>query len=430
MELMLRRMVVVLLIFLPLFFIPQAYNKYELAKVLLFRAYIDLLFILLIFGSISQKRPIVKWGKVGAGVGLFLGVSYLASVYGADFEQSVLGTYFRNQGMITMLHYAMFFVILSSFERQDFEAIFNGLLGGALLVSVLVFLQFVVVWIMGMGEEGAKTAPLQYLLFNGRYHLTFGNPNFMGAYLAICLPIGVWRALKEKKIWAGVILMIVGIVLSGSRGAMLGAAAGVLGLGYLRSLSFLSKGVVVMAIMAAFFYVNSRGSLYEDRGTIWGAGVRAFGQRPILGWGLENFEYAYKAVIREPWLLNVKVDRAHNELIEVLVGSGISGILAYLFLLGVIFKYLNGLGRAVLASFIVLSLTNVLSITSYIVFWILAGMATVYEEKRKEFRVSKGILALLIIICVYFLQFNIRGVLHDIMLRNALGDIFTFISAA
>lgn len=424
-DLMLRRMIVLLLIFLPLFFIPQAYNKYELAKVLLFRAYVDLIFIILIFKILSQKRPIVKspllsWGKVGVAAGVFLGVSYLASVLGVDFGQSILGTYFRNQGMITMLHYAMFFVILSSLEKEDFEAIFNGLLGGAMLVAFLVLVQFILVRLTGEAI--------------GRYHLTFGNPNFLGAYLAICMPIGVWRALKDKRIWAGVILMMVGIVLSGSRGAMGGGAvgAGLVGLSYLRSLGYLSKimiGITAVVIIV-FLYANNRGSLYEDRLTIWGAGVRAFGQRPVLGWGVENFEYAYKAVVREPWLLDVKVDKAHNEIIEVMVASGLAGVLAYLFLLGIIFKYLNNPGRVVLASFIVLSLTNVLSITAYIVFWVLAGMAAVNEQNRKEFLVSKAALVLMAVICAYLLYINIENVWRDIMLRNDLGNFSSSLSTS
>lgn len=438
-DLMLKRIIFLLLIFLPLFFIPQAYNKYELSKVLLLRACIDLLFIVLIFGSISQRKPIVKWGRVGVGVGVFLGVSYLASVLGVDFGQSVFGTYFRNQGMITLLHYAMFFVILSSLEVKDFEAVFNGLIGGAILVSSLVLVQFIIVRMAG--EAGAETAPLQDMLFNGRYHLTFGNPNFLGAYLAICMPIGVWRALKDKRIWAGVILMIVGIILSGSRGAIIASIISIIqiptpmsnvqfSITKLQKI-FISLLFLIMVISSAMFlYANNRASLYEDRGTIWGAGIRAFVQRPILGWGLENFEYAYKGVVKEPWLLNVKVDKAHNELIEVIVASGIVGLLAYFYLLWVVFKNLNSLGRAVLASFVVLSLTNVLSVTSYVVFWVLAGMAAVNEEKRKEFTVDKIILFLIVVICLYLLIFNIENAWRDIMLRNALGNIFTFVPAS
>lgn len=439
MDLMLKCMIVLLLFFLPLFFIPQAYNKYELSKVLLFRAYIDLLFLILIFGSIAHKRPIVKWGRVGVGVGLFLGVSYLASVIGVDFGQSVLGTYFRNQGMITMLHYVMFFIVLSSLERADFEAILNGLLGGGIIVAGLVLGQFL------LNTFGI----MEVDLFNGRSHLTFGNPNFLGAYLAICMPIGVWKLVNVRAttrvaptIWLiAVILMIIGIILSGSRGAILGAGVGMgmLVLSHLKSLGYLSKngrlkmgsvGLIVAIIAVTFFYVNSRASLYEDRGTIWGAGVRAFVQRPVLGWGVENFEYAYKAVVKEPWLLTVKVDKAHNELIEVAVGSGVVGLAAYIFLIVIIFKNLNLLGRVVLASFIVLSLTNVLSVTAYVVFWILAGMAAVNEENRKEFRVNRVVLVLMAIVCVYLLMFSIENVRHDIMLRNALGDIFTYLSTS
>jgi tetratricopeptide (TPR) repeat protein len=64
--------------------------------------------------------------------------------------------------------------------------------------------------------------------------------------------------------------------------------------------------------------------------TIWSLAIEGVKQRPILGWGQENFNYVfnqnYKAALygQEPWF-----DRVHNLVFDWLIAGGILGFLAY-----------------------------------------------------------------------------------------------------
>lgn len=57
---------------------------------------------------------------------------------------------------------------------------------------------------------------------------------------------------------------------------------------------------------------------------IWAAGVRAFAQRPVVGYGTSAFK---KAI--DPWLLT-RTQVAHNSYLSVLVEQGMVGLLLYL----------------------------------------------------------------------------------------------------
>ncbi len=67
------------------------------------------------------------------------------------------------------------------------------------------------------------------------------------------------------------------------------------------------------------------------RFTIWSIGLKAFIEHPVLGYGQENFNYAFntyyepRMYAQEQWF-----DRAHNIFFDWLVASGLLGLFAYL----------------------------------------------------------------------------------------------------
>lgn len=72
----------------------------------------------------------------------------------------------------------------------------------------------------------------------------------------------------------------------------------------------------------------------STRLTIWSLAIEGVKERPILGWGQENFNYVfnqnYKASLyaQEPWF-----DRVHNLIFDWLIAGGIVGFLAYVSIL-------------------------------------------------------------------------------------------------
>jgi len=70
----------------------------------------------------------------------------------------------------------------------------------------------------------------------------------------------------------------------------------------------------------------------------WGAAVDAFMERPVLGWGPNNFEFAYNKYYQPeyfgyPWS-TTRYDNAHNVVLNTLAEQGAVGLASYLFLVG------------------------------------------------------------------------------------------------
>jgi O-antigen ligase len=66
------------------------------------------------------------------------------------------------------------------------------------------------------------------------------------------------------------------------------------------------------------------GGRLGGRWKIWQAGLKAFAQKPIVGYGPSAFKRAI-----DPWLLQ-KNQVAHNSFLSVLVESGLVGLVLYL----------------------------------------------------------------------------------------------------
>jgi len=87
---------------------------------------------------------------------------------------------------------------------------------------------------------------------------------------------------------------------------------------------------------------NPDGSV-SGRLLLWSSALKAFRERPVLGWGAENFDYGfdkyynpqfYRGGINETWS-----DRAHNWFLDFLVMGGALGLAFYL---AIFYMYRSG----------------------------------------------------------------------------------------
>lgn len=420
-----------ILFFVPLFFVPLAYNQFELQKLIILRASIEALFAIYILWTISQKRPIVKWGVLSRSVVGFLAVMYLASLLGVDFGQSFLGNYWRGQGFFTLLHYFMFYVVVSSYGDYGLREkdLFMPLVLAGTAASFMGVLQFFQYNFVLTGVD----------LLNFRYHVVFGNPNFFGAFLALVAPIAVWNYIKSKNIcWLIEIFTILfGLFLSGSRGALLAAVLGA-GMFFVKNIKVNKYLIIISAILftviGLFFYSNNRTSIYENRGQIWGSAIKAFFAQPILGYGMENFDTIFKERSVGSPMEFIYVDKVHNEILETAVAGGIIGLIFYLSILFIFFNrvyilFKEGNENALLitgvfAAFLVVSLTNVLSVTAYLVFWTLLSIVNFQDGKILVFKVSKLAGVATLILMLVLIIFNFRYMMADIEFAKGTGRAY------
>lgn len=69
----------------------------------------------------------------------------------------------------------------------------------------------------------------------------------------------------------------------------------------------------------------------QSRAYIWPMALKGAAERPVLGWGQENFNYIFNANYNpKMWAQEQWFDRAHNIYLDWLVAGGVLGLLAYL----------------------------------------------------------------------------------------------------
>jgi len=69
----------------------------------------------------------------------------------------------------------------------------------------------------------------------------------------------------------------------------------------------------------------------------WQAGMDGFTEKPILGWGPENYSLSFNKYIKSDYFINnyyyansVQFDKAHNKFFEILAETGLFGLISYL----------------------------------------------------------------------------------------------------
>lgn len=360
---------VVLLLIIPLLRLPQLNEAFEQPKVLLLIcvtfAYLGLLGVIVAKPSYNVKKEVVVYLLL-----TFLGWMAVTSIFGVDLQNSLFGQYYRYQGLVTQIALMALTIGFSRIKTED-EYISRIALFSGLINSVFVFKQ---------------------AIFDGiaRPTANFGNPNFAGGWLAFMAVLGVGYL---KPIWAKIsylAVMVGAIAVTGSRSALiaLGAMLTVVYWPKIRlkkkDLTLIILGVIAMVVVYGIVASNRPASRFDQREVIWQRAIEAIGKRPIMGWGLENFETAFNSTLRPgdfDWK-NVRVDKAHNEVLEITVAGGLVGLGLYLGLIGVA-GYKLRKDRKMLAiwlGYLIMSCLTVVNITSQIMFYMAVGVAA----KRRE----------------------------------------------
>lgn len=194
----------------------------------------------------------------------------------------------------------------------------------------------------------------------------FGNAGDLGVAMCVVWPLAGAMFVAETRRWRkwffGVCFfaMLLAIVASSSRGAMVGA--GVVSLvAFMRSSKRILGAFMVLALAAAYVLVvsgASKGRLYSaldpehdktsnDRLEKWKAGMKMFGQHPFLGVGPGNFSAVYWA--GHPRWQRLMATAPHSIYIEGLSELGIFGFMPLL-IAWVLLARLNARTRSFLRS--------------------------------------------------------------------------------
>lgn len=229
-------------------------------------------------------------------------------------------------------------------------------------------------WVGAAGVWWALGWPLPKLWqgdpFSGRVFAGLGNPDFLGSFLVLALPVmglELWMARRARRMqYAGWLAFWVGIALwllwrSGARGAWLGlGTAGALVITLVsarrRHMAGTALGVTASLLLAVFtVWILAKGLALpglagwldptgsgRQRGQFWGEIVSFLGhgvttRQLVLGYGpdaqglvLPNY-LAYRApMVGEAG--PVLLDRAHNVLLDTVLTQGAVGLACWAFL--------------------------------------------------------------------------------------------------
>lgn len=239
------------------------------------------------------------------------------------------------------------------------------------------------------------------------------DPNDMAMVLALAIPMA-WHlgssAPSAVVRWLGRAYLPVGVLtigLTGSRGGMIAATVALLVVPL--SMTKLTPGRMISAMIMlvaagalAVAYVPEttierlatigtevEGGRIGGRGKLWRAGLEAYGQRPITGFGTGHFKSAITPI------LGPAAQVAHNSFISVLVEQGIVGFTLYMGMLVAVFRSamkLRGLERRFALVLLATLGTTMLPLTweDRRVVWATLAMLAGYAEARYRARAGQG----------------------------------------
>ncbi len=424
------------LAFTPLMVYRDGMFPYIFGKVVFIRLVVTLFLIFFTWylfrdkGFSRQKMYQLVKNPMVVVATIFLLLATISTLVGVNPYRSFFGNLERGEGLLSLICFWTFFVgAFLLFEQKDWSIFLKA----TLLVGVTLVADSLFDFIGGGGRPKGSFV---------------GNPSFIAAYLIFVIfsALVVW-AWSKNKLWRAlslttIILAPVGIFITKTRGALIGLVVGLLavllysfwrGKGQTvrlgrRSVSLKTLAGTLLLVCLLFIVVfafTARQPIWQnvpglDRLAGLSIGNNASLQtrllsaesslasinpgneswaRLALGWGPENFDVAYNLYYNPSYFKysTVWFDKAHNQVLDVLVTNGSLGLLAYLALWGLaiygLLKYCsreenNGFFFSVAGIFFVVSyfvqnLALFDQITTYIpVFAFMASAAQMYPAKE------------------------------------------------
>ncbi len=390
------------LVISPVFFNVFSSRIFEPDKITAIRSIALLVLAAWIVKLVEQRH--IRWTKFEAGKNIFvtiwetplllpvtlMALSYLvATVFSVSWATSLYGSYQRLQGTYTFFSYVIIFAAIAANmrKRTQVDRLILTVILASLPVSLYGILQrFQLDPIPWGGNTTIRVAS------------NMGNSIFVAAYLIMVVPFALAKVISSfQAIWNEstrqilhvvkaslylfiLILQLVTIYLSGSRGPMLGLMAGIYFMALLLTLVWRKRALTYIVLVASLLVgaflvtlnidngpleavrksalVGRFGSLLDTESNtakvryyIWlGASKLVMPHepleypdgsldqfnflRPIIGYGPESMYVAYNPFY-EPMLghverRNASPDRSHNETWDSLVTMGLFGFLTYI----------------------------------------------------------------------------------------------------
>lgn len=411
--------------FIALIITEQLFFPFITGKNFTFRILIEIAFVLYLLRIFINKdiRPKRSWIIIAYSIFFF--VITLASIFGVDPIRSFWSNFERMEGLVGHIHlFAYFLILIGTINTKKlWERLFQTSLFASVIVSIYSILQ-----IFGFVKIFQST---------NRIEATFGNSSYLAVYLLFNIFIAGFLLFDKKHsifsaifapfhffkkrhdisktdllYWGIIILELIILLFTETRGAIIGLLASVIIMAFLQIIFNVGKvrkagailllgTILLTSLFIAFkdtsFIKNNkltgrlssislRDSSVQARFTVWGMAYEGFREKPLLGWGVGNFNVVFNKYYKpelfgeEPWF-----DRAHDVFFDWLTNAGIIGLLSYLslfiaslyYLLFKESKHISLNGRIILtgllATYFIQNIFVFDNLISYILFFTILG---------------------------------------------------------
>lgn len=362
--------------FVPVFVSPVLLFPFITGKNFAFRIGVEALFVLWVWLAIVSPDYRPRLTRLFKVTTIFIAIVFFADLFGPNPYRSFFSNYERMEGFMMIGHlYLYFLMMFSMFRKRDWTVFFHTTLIASLWVSLIGLIQ----------KLGYRIS----IQGGFRVDSTIGNPTYLAAYLLFHFWILLILLYMFRRKWwavalygAALIFELLIIYFTATRGAIVAlvvigtvCAAAVAAFwplifppevskktgshdrarwpwGRKIAVTILAVVIVVPAILllarnSGFVHSSpvlrrvTNYSLHEGtiqaRFKIWGMSLQGFRDRPILGWGQENYYLVFQKYFNpalyteEPWF-----DRSHNIFFDWLIHAGILGLASYLSIYAVV----------------------------------------------------------------------------------------------
>ena len=378
----------------PFVVLPVTSELFEFNKMLFIYLIATLILGVWLLRCIHERRIVVRRTPLDIPLGIFLLSQIVSTVFSIDQQTSFYGYYGRfNGGLLSIITYIFLFYGFVSNVDVEKNKIVRTIFSISIVSSLLV-----VLW----GLPGKFNHDLSCLLFTSKFNntcwtaqfrpaermfSTLGQPNWLGAYLAITFFMSLFilftSETKKSHLFGllGVFFSYLGILLSRSRSSLgslvpgilffalyvfilmikkstwvisirkkillavvfglliitFFAQTGIAQVDSLLSLSFLKKAAPIssqaVSVPVQKKSLQVEGGITESfdiRKIVWQGAWELGGQYPLFGTGVETFGFAYYSVRPQAHNLTSEWDylynKAHNEYLNFLATTGWFGL--------------------------------------------------------------------------------------------------------
>jgi len=362
---------IILSLFSVLIVTASLFFPFVSAKIIFFRVSVELAVLFFALHFIFAKDFWAEVQKIKSRLNqpiliaatAFTVVFLLAAILGVNSQFSFWSNFERGEGAFQMIHYFLFFaliVFLFSNKNEILDLLkFN--LGISFAVSLYALAQRLIASkilanpIFGFIQIYGVSAP------SAAASGPFGNTSYLSAYLLMSIVMGLFLLFRAKtKTWkiiiSGVLIFEALILLQAqTRGVFLGIFVALIAFIIInvfvvkqsaRIRPYLIALLILMLLLPIFLFLARDSALKEKlplinrltdtttlvyRSWTWGSAIAGFIEKPILGWGAENFPFVFdKYYDARHYGRESFFDRSHNIFLDHLINGGIILLIAYL----------------------------------------------------------------------------------------------------